>query len=398
LINGLKFLIPLVIMVITLNSVFANGEAYGDRVVYERMYSYTSRITGEYIGTVEISVSGVFKSMMENSDDYEPGYLKITYVFNFALLMFIDENIQRYIYLYTLKNYDIVEDGFKPVFIDKLNSILSSRLNKTIVRISSIVNPDIVLMHSLSNGFSFEDFTNFHNVTGIVLYEDVISFNLLAYSEYTYNSRNYKLMVSAYYDSITYTPLYFNYQYTIRDLSDDRNYYFVEITVRSIEIGYQLSREMNTYTYTLYFDNGDIGKIGVVSRGRIMKPVVNFVNETLKIVVNSTQPYRLILVLDRGINVTSDYNFIAMYDLASTVIYMSKIHVSNQTFILKFKNNIIRVNGKNDNARYIHDLTIDGRTYNSIQMQIFSQIINLILILLVYRLSKYISSVLRNVF
>jgi len=398
LIKALKFLILVLIVVVTISNVFANGEFFNNQVVARRICSYASKITGEYVGTIEITVSGVFKSIMENSDDIEPGHLKITYVFVFTLLMLIDEDIQRYTYLYTLRNYNITGDGFKQGFLDKVDSILSSRLNKTSVRISSIVNPDIVLMHSLGNGFSFEDFTNYHNVTGIILYEDVISFNLLAYSEYTSSNRNYKLMVTAYYDSITYTPLYFNYQYMIRDLADGRNYYYIEISVKNNYIGYQLSRGMNSYTYTLYFDNGDIGKIGVISQGGIVKPVISIINETLKVTVNSTYPYRLIVILDRNMNITSDYSFTAMYDLASTVIYMSKIHVSNQTFTLRFKNYIIRVNGKNSNARFIHDLTIDGKTNNSIQMQVFSQIVNLILILIIYRVSKYISSLLKNVF
>ncbi len=359
---------------------------------------YTYGISGEYTGVLEVDVSGKYKSLLtSNKSDLSPGHLQVTYKYWFFLDIKYTRYGLYYLYGYTLENYTIKYKGFNTKYIETINKTLARELGKTYIYRSSEVNPKILLV--VSAGFSkiyFSDFKDYRNVTAISLYEDVVCLEFSLYNEIILGDNIYKMLIVTYYDAISHTPLYFYRYRSMSDIYNDTNYIHIKETITDYGIGLGLSHISFSSTKIVYFDNGKTGKIGIITHGEYVKPILKRKNNSLLIEINTTYPYRIVLTLDKKIRLNYSAIKFTIHRLRTADIYISNVITHNSTYNITFNHLILKIIDQSGNTTFIHEITIDEKHYSSYSVILYTLGFNIFAIIIAYRISRLIASIVRQ--
>lgn len=388
--NHILVLVMLSILVITFIVEPVNGFSQHIEYVYD--------VVGEYTGSLEVRVSGKYKFILtSNKTDTSPAYLHVIYRYSFFLNMKYTEYGAQYLYGYTLENYTVEQEGFTDKFLEQVNKTLEKELGITHICRAVNVNPRILLM--VSAGFSklyFNDFSEYRNISAISLYEDVVSFTFYYYSEVFLDNAIYRVFIVAYYDAISYTPLYFYRYRLITDIYNDTNYLYVKETITNYEIGSQLSRISYSHTKTIVFKDKITGKIGVITYGEYVEPVLKVINDTLLVEIDTDYPYRIILTLNKDTKINYSTIQFKSYKLRTMTIYVSEIITHNTTYILTFNKPIIKIKEQSSNATFVHEITVEEKNYSSSTVLLYTLGFNILAIIIIYRLSKALALILKQ--
>lgn len=368
-----------------------------ESLVINDLYVYS--IVGEYIGVYRLELSGLYKTLFTNNrSDYNYGYLKITYYFNFSLNIRFDKYSYSYLYIYYLSKYSIEHYGLPHNVVSIINETLGNLLNKIVVEYSSTVDPSLLININNWNRHEivFENLGDKYSLTGLSLFNDILCFENTIYREEITERTIRRYIGKIYYEPISYTPLYVFLQSVYIDLLNETNYMRTTIEINQNNIGYGLSKISKSVTYHIFFKNNTSGRIGIVTYNNLFIRISHS-NNIVYVNVNTDSPYRLVVITNNYVEVERSSVELRVYSLKINNIYLSSVLLVDNNTYVSFSQNVSRIQSISGNSSFVHDLTIIERQYSSLNIVLFTLFINAILIYIIYRLSRIFTSVVSRV-